>query len=916
MAVIAKRDQVWLGDSTNKRQCVVGVAGRNVDEFPGVLNLQYVTSNTATDAYIFLDSAGTTLRVNTTSDFGDSDGSALTGSGADTALSNIASVQIPNAGDLIPATTNQVDIGTTSAQFKDGWFDGTMTVDLLEGDAANIGRVQGAGSNYFKVAASGVVTTEGTSTINGITLTNNANEIKMTKGTASFEIAAGDTDLIIGAAGSLDVAAGKDVNIDQNLTIAGGAFTTSSACTIDQNLAAAQSPTWVGLTLTGAIATPTNITASGYITTSGDIRVTSDTNRLELGAGATDSYIKFDGTNLIFQDSTSGAFTLAELSAGTPLNPIVTGDFTISDGQFDWVNTATADTNVWDFGATTVDTFDIVCDNTTAAFLDIEADTFTAHGTAAEGLIDINVDGITSGNVIVIDTNQAGTFTGSYLKFYTDGSTDAFTVKGYGATVIAGVDGGTAALTLTKGDLVISDGGINADVDSTHQYSFVRAQATTTMPVMEIEATNASDDWPCLLLDHKGDQASSVLDIDSVATSVTSGVVDIDAAVTTGTVLDIYMGTASTSGKGIYVLDDSNDTTARWLVDIYQTNATASHGAVGLRVRQEGGADGIFIDKDANGNALQIDVDAAVASQDCYGIKMDVDNTGTTAGDAYGIYIDDVSSSNGTAFAIYTKGTGECSFNADTDDADFTVASTTNAEMFAIDAGLDTIGINGLVASYQLGMNITDNKSMGGLGIVQNDATGDTTGINVQMAGAGHAGAAIAIDHNGTAGGIGISLDMENVSGTCIDINGPVLTTGNVFVADDCDALTTGGILKLASNSTDTSARNLVSIVQDHASAILANCLYIDQDANSGAYALEIDRDSSDAATQWAVKIDSDNAGGGAGGGVDFSSMAIGDPILKATGRTLSTAGTLVGEIAIDVAGTVRYLEYFAGGTP
>jgi hypothetical protein len=200
---------------------------------------------------------------------------------------------------------------------------------------------------------------------------------------------------------------------------------------------------------------------------------------------------------------------------------------------------------------------------------------------------------------------------------------------------------------------------------------------------------------------------------------------------------------------------------------------------------------------------------------------------------------------------------------------------------------------------------------MGGIGMVQNDATGDTTGINIQMAGVGHAGTAIAIDHNGTAGGIGISLDMENVSGTCIDINGPVLTTGNVFVADDCDALTTGGILKLASDSADTSARNLVSIVQNHASAILANGLFIDQDANSGAYALEIDRDSSDAATQWAVKIDSDNAGGGEGGGIDFSSMGQDEPLIGVVDDT-GGIGSIYGRIAVEVVGVgTKYIALY-----
>lgn len=619
MAKTTDANLTWHGSQFNERQMKLGIPGGPAANSGGLLYIERVTSGAAADSGIWLHTDGTNLlyTASATAPVDTNSGTSL--GGADTALSNLASVQIPNAGDLIPATTNQVDIGTTSAQFKNAWFDGTVMTDDLESDAANFGRTQGSGSNYLKVAASGVVTTEGTSTINGITLTNNSNEIKMTKGTASFEIAAGDTDLIIGAAGSLDVAAAIDVNIDQHLTIAGGALTTSAACTIDQNLAAAQSPTWVGLTLTGAIATPTTITASSYITTSGDVRITSDTNRLELGAGASDSYIKFDGTNLLLQDSTSGEFTLAELSAGTPLNPIVTGDFTISDGEFDWVNTSTSDTNTWDFGATTVDTFDIVCDNSTAAFLDIEADSFTAHGTAAEGLIDINVDGITSGNVFVIDTAQGGTFTGSYLKFYTDGSTDAFTVKGYGATTIAGVNNVTAALTLTAGKLVLTDGWIDSDISNIaatgHNFA-TAANATATIPLMTLTASDAAFDLPILFLDSRATGDVNCLEIDNYGT-----------------------------GFGVSI-DLANKTDAEGLEIIFDTGSTD---------------DGIFLDGNtgtylgsSGTGMIHMHQTGTFAATDSSCLFIDVDGTTQSGGEGYALLIDDDSTSGGAAdVAVY-----------------------------------------------------------------------------------------------------------------------------------------------------------------------------------------------------------------------------------------------------------------------
>jgi len=72
-------------------------------------------------------------------------------------------------------------------------------------------------------------------------------------------------------------------------------------------------------------------------------------------------------------------------------------------------------------------------------------------------LMDINGAGLTSGTALKINATEATLTTGKYLECY-DGAANDFSIAKYGATVIAGNASGTAALTLTAGDIVISSG--------------------------------------------------------------------------------------------------------------------------------------------------------------------------------------------------------------------------------------------------------------------------------------------------------------------------------------------------------------------------------------------------------------------------------------------------------------------------
>lgn len=70
-----------------------------------------------------------------------------------------------------------------------------------------------------------------------------------------------------------------------------------------------------------------------------------------------------------------------------------------------------------------------------------------------------------------------------------------------------------------------------------------------------------------------------------------------------------------------------------------------------------------------------------------------------------------------------------------------------------------------------------------------------------------------------------------STTATCLDLDSAA-TTGDILEVDG-NSLTTGSLLDLVSNSSDTSARDLVNITQDHADATDAVCLNLDQDADA-----------------------------------------------------------------------------------
>jgi uncharacterized cupredoxin-like copper-binding protein len=78
-------------------------------------------------------------------------------------------------------------------------------------------------------------------------------------------------------------------------------------------------------------------------------------------------------------------------------------------------------------------------------------------GTTAAGIIKVTANSMTEGSMLKLIGVEGTLTTGLYIQCY-DGAANDFSVAKYGATTIAGNASGTAALTLTAGDIVITSG--------------------------------------------------------------------------------------------------------------------------------------------------------------------------------------------------------------------------------------------------------------------------------------------------------------------------------------------------------------------------------------------------------------------------------------------------------------------------
>ena len=242
-------------------------------------------------------------------------------------------------GAIVPVTDNDIDLGTSSVEFKDAYFDGTVTTDALVADTADIngGTVDGATIGASS-ATTGVFTTIQGSTITATTAFVPDASDGAALGTSSLEF----SDLFLADGAVINFGDDQDVTLTH---VADTGLLLNSTMQLQFNDSSqyinAPSATVLDINATDEIelnATLVDINAnvevSGTLTVAGAVdfgdAALSNVGAVQLdsvaGDGDTDTSITFSGSDVI--TIATGGTTAMTLDASQ--NVTIAGDLTIS----------------------------------------------------------------------------------------------------------------------------------------------------------------------------------------------------------------------------------------------------------------------------------------------------------------------------------------------------------------------------------------------------------------------------------------------------------------------------------------------------------------------------------------------------------------------------------------------------------
>lgn len=92
-------------------------------------------------------------------------------------------------------------------------------------------------------------------------------------------------------------------------------------------------------------------------------------------------------------------------------------------------------------------------------------------------------------------------------------------------------------------------------------------------------------------------------------------------------------------------------------------------------------------------------------------------------------------------------------------------------------------------------------------------------------------GVAVTIDQDNDA--ISLDIDTESSGSSAIRISAVAMTTGSIINCQDANALTTGSMLRLISDSPSTAIRSIISIANGNSAATATTCVKLRQDSAS-----------------------------------------------------------------------------------
>lgn len=410
-------------------------------------------------------------------------------------------------GAIVPVTDNDIDLGTSSLEFKDLYLDGTATIDTLAVDAnatvAGTLGVTGATTLSSTLGVTGATTLSSTLGVTGAT-------------TLSSTLAVTGTSTLTG-----NVTTTNDLSVGGNLTVTGNA-------TISGNLTF------------GDAATDT-VTLSADVASS--ILPSAD-NTYDLGATGSewrDLYI--DGTANI----DSLVADTADINAGTIDNTAIGGS-TASSGAFTTLSASGATTLSTTLGVTGATTLSSTLAVTGAATLssDLTVNGNTTLGNAASDTVTVTAD-VASNLIPSADSTYS---LGDSSNYWSNGYIDAVTTTGDvsvgGNLTVTG--NATISGNLTFGDAATDTVSFSADVSSN-----LLPSADNTY-----DLGASGSEWKDLYID--GTAYVDAIDLNGTAITATAAELNIlDGVTATASELNILDGVTSTTAE-LNILDGVTST--------------------------------------------------------------------------------------------------------------------------------------------------------------------------------------------------------------------------------------------------------------------------------------------------------------------------------------------------------------------
>jgi len=573
-------------------------------------------------------------------------------------------------GALVPVTDNDIDLGTSSLEFKDAFFDGTVTTDALVADTADI---DGAtiGANSASTGAFTSVTTTGNVDVGGnLTVT----------GTTTFN---GGT-LTLGDAADDNVVFGADVN-SNIIPNTDNAYDLGSSSQEWKDLYVDGIAYLDGINFNGTAITSTaaelNI-LDGVTSTAAELNlldgVTSTTAELNILDGVTSSTAELN----ILDGVTS---TTAELNILDGVTSTA-AELNILDG----VTSTAAELNILD-GVTSTATELNLLDGVTATTTELNYVDVTTAGTveASKAVVaDSNAD------VLFSDNDKLKFGTDSDLQIYHDGSSSFIQDAGTGDLEIKGENNvriktntggenmaaftanGAVSLfhdnsekfsttssgvnitgTVVADGLTVDSGTTNTVATFTSTDAGAAIQLTDTTGNSKLETSGAN---LRVSVDDEGAVASSAIqfrvDGSTKATINDSGVLDVDGGITVdnitidGTEIDLSSGDLTLDVAGNIVLNADGGGIQFYDDSAYIGSLGNSSGDFSIMSRTDD-EDIVFkgIDGGSTITALTLDMSAGGTASFSHDIEM-VDN-GLLRMGAGGDLILSSDGTNGSIFA-------------------------------------------------------------------------------------------------------------------------------------------------------------------------------------------------------------------------------------------------------------------------